>query len=207
GPSYRYATFEAVGAAWIFSSEPIIEKAMPWINFGKLRGSFGIAGNDQIGNYLYLDSWQPTRHIYGGMSGLSPARLFNPDYRWEETKKMEFALEMGLFENRVLLTAAWYRHRSGNQLIAYQLPRTTGFAAINRNLDALVQNTGAEVSLETKPINRRMFTWQAALTLSIPRNKLLAFPELENSSYSNDFAIGHPLNIRKSHHLAGVNAI
>src|SRR5690606_20398911 len=112
----RYAGFGAIGAAWIFSEENWLSgKGGIW-SFGKLRASYGITGNDNIGNYQYLDTYG-TANPYQGIAGLYPNRLFNADYAWETNRKLEAALDLGFVDDRILLSAAWFRNRSGNQLL------------------------------------------------------------------------------------------
>ena len=207
GPGKQFATFGAIGAAWIFSSEPFIESVAPWLSFGKLRGSYGSSGNDQIGNYRFLDTWTSTNLPYEGGAGLQPSNLYNGDFSWETNRKAELAMELGVFDNRFLLTAAYFRNRSSNQLINYKLPIQTGFNSILRNFDAMVQNSGLELVLESKFINSKDFTWSSTLNFSIPRNKLVKFDGLEKSSYANTYFIGEPLSTRKIFEYLGVDPI
>src|SRR5690606_7505588 len=113
----QYANFGAVGAAWIFSEEAFIKNQLPFISYGKLRGSYGTTGNDQIGNYGFLDTYTPSGLSYQGIQGLQPLQLYNPDYGWELNKKLETVIEMGLFKDRINFALAYYRNRSSNQLV------------------------------------------------------------------------------------------
>ncbi|MAP80979.1 MAG: SusC/RagA family protein [Aequorivita sp.] len=199
--SYRYGNFGAIGAAWIFSEQ----LKLPWLNFGKLRGSYGITGNDQIADYQFLQNYFLVDHSYDGNIGLEPARIYNPNYQWEENKKREVAIELGLFKGALNLSTAYYNNRSSNQLIDYSLPATTGFPSIQANLNAIVENSGFEFELLGRVVRKEHFKWNSSLNLSLPKNKLVAFPGLENSTYSNQFVIGQPLNILKLYNLKGVN--
>lgn len=201
GPGKRYGNFGAIGAAWIFSKE-INE---PWLSFGKLRASYGITGNDQINDYEYMNTYTISDFPYNGNIGLEPARLYNANYQWEQNEKKEIALELSLFKNRLNINTAYFNNRSSNQLINYALPGTTGFTSIQANLDALVQNSGWEFDISGKLINNINLKWNAAVNLSLPNNKLLEFPGLENSTYANQFVIGQPLNIVKLYKFNGVN--
>ncbi len=80
GPGKQFGNFYAAGAAWIFSQENFIQSAVPALSFGKLRGSYGLTGNDQIGNYQYLNTYTPTTYPYLGSTGLRITRLLNPDF-------------------------------------------------------------------------------------------------------------------------------
>ncbi len=204
GPDNRYSTFGAVGAAWIFSKEKWFEN-ITWLSFAKLRSSIGTAGSDLIGDYQYLDTYQTGQNSYEGVSMISPVRLFNPNFGWEETRKFEVALEAGLFNNRLNFTGAYYNNRSSSQLVGIPLPGTTGFASIQSNLDATVQNRGWEFSLDARILGQGEFKWNTTANWSAPRNGLTSFPGLEGSTYANTLVLGYSTNIRKLYRFLGVN--
>ncbi len=204
GPNKKFASFGAVGAAWIFDREKLFEN-LSWLSFGKLRGSFGTAGSDNIGDYQYIDTYAVSvNHTYNGVTGLIPPRLYNPDYSWEKTTKLEAALETGFFKNRLNLTAAWYVNRSSNQLIGYQLPSTTGFSSVVANLSAEVENRGWELELSGKPLVGKL-RWETGFNITFPKNRLISFPGLEGSTYANQYVIGQSTSIVKVYELAGMD--
>lgn len=206
GPGRRFTNFFSVGGGWIFSGYKVIKNNFPFLSFGKLRGSFGTSGNDQIGDYKFYDLWTTSTVQYQQNPGFFPSSLFNPNLRWESTQKFELAIETGLIRDRLLLSASYYRHRSRNQLISYQLPTQTGFAGVIKNLDALVENSGWEFSLTSRIIQSKFWKWNVNANLTIPKNVLLAFPGLEQSSYASQYEIGKPIGIVKRYHYLGVNA-
>lgn len=204
GPGKQFANFGAVGAAWLFSREKWFA-GQDVLSFGKIRGSYGSAGNDQIGNYQFLNTYASTGIGYGGLVGVAPLRLYNPDFGWETNKKLEAAVEAGFFKDRIFVTAAFYDNRSSNQLVGIPLPATTGFATVQYNLDAVVQNRGVEFTLSTVNFHRDDFRWETHFNISFSKNKLLSFPNLEGSTYRNQLVIGEPLNIKKMYHFTGLN--
>ncbi|SHI47316.1 TonB-linked outer membrane protein, SusC/RagA family [Mesonia phycicola] len=191
GRDKRFANFGAIGGAWLFSEETFFKEKVEWLNFGKLRASYGTTGSDQIPDYGYLDTYQPTT----GPGGLYATQLVNPDYSWEVNKKLETAVEVGLLENRLQVGVSWYRNRSSNQLVGYPLPATTGFATVQANLPAVVENTGWEFSLSTTNIKTKNFQWQSNINLTIPQNKLIEFDGIEETAYQNIYRVGEPLDI------------
>lgn len=205
GPGKRFANFGAVGAAWIFSKEDWFSGSLPAFSFGKLRASYGSTGNDQIGDYQYLNLYASSGYSYDNLPGIQPVRLFNADFSWESNKKLEAAIDLGLLQDRIFLTTAWYRNRSSNQLVGIPLPGSTGFTSIQSNLDAVVQNTGWEFELRLVPFERKELGWQASLNLSIPKTELISFPGLESSTYAQQYVIGEPLDIVKAYHYEGVD--
>lgn len=204
GPGKQFANFWAVGAAWVFSEEKFLQDNSI-LSFGKLRTSYGTTGNDQIGDYQFLDTYVSSGNTYNGTIGLQPIRLFNPEFGWETNKKFEAALETGFFQDRIFLTSAYYNNRSTNQLVGIPLPGTTGFQTLQGNLDATVQNTGVEFTLSTKNISRNDFSWTTNFNISFNRNKLLSYPGLETSPYANTYVVGQSVNIVKLYHYTGFN--
>ncbi len=198
----RYGNFGALGIAWLFTEN----LNLSWLNLGKLRGSYGITGNDQIGDYQYLQTYTISDFPYDGNIGLQPSRLYNPNFKWEENVKKEAALEVGMLNHRVLLSAGYYNSRTSNQLINYALPWTTGFGSIQANLNAVVENSGWEFELKGSIFGSTDFKWDTTFNFTLPKNKLLEFPGLEDSSYAKQYVIGEPLSIIKLYKLKGVNA-
>nr|WP_294921781.1 SusC/RagA family TonB-linked outer membrane protein [uncultured Flavobacterium sp.] len=205
GPGNQFANFGAVGAAWIFTKERFF-KDISWLSFGKLRGSYGTTGNDQIGDYQFLDTYTSSGLNYDNNVGLQPSRLYNPDFGWETNKKIEAALEMGFLQDKIFLTAAWYQNRSSNQLVGIPLAGTTGFQSMQANLDAVVQNTGFEFTIRTQNFNTQNFKWTTSLNLTFARNKLISFPGLSASPYNEQYRIGEPLNIELNYKYTGIDS-
>lgn len=204
GPGKQFATFGAVGVAWLFSKENFL-KENTVLSFGKLRASYGSSGNDQIGDYQYLNTYTSSGLSYNGIIGLDPTRLYNPDFSWETNQKLETAIEMGFLGDRIYFTVAWYRNRSSDQLVGIPLPGTTGFSSINANLNATVQNMGLEFTLRTLNIDSNNFKWTTNFNISASQNKLLSFPGLEGSTYASRYVIGESTSIVKTYLFKGVN--
>ncbi|PZR29621.1 MAG: SusC/RagA family TonB-linked outer membrane protein [Citrobacter freundii] len=204
GPDSRYANFGAVGMGWIFSSERFAMQ-IPGLSFGKLRMSYGTTGNDQIGNYQYLDTWSPSFQSYQGNNGLRPTRLFNPHYSWEVNKKAELALELGFLHDKLLITGAYFRNRSSNQLVNYNIPAQTGFTSVLRNFPAVVQNSGIELSTTANIINTGSIKWSLSANISFPENKLISFPGIEMTAYASQLEIGRSLQLIRAFEYLGVD--
>ncbi|HVK47899.1 MAG TPA: SusC/RagA family TonB-linked outer membrane protein [Pseudobacter sp.] len=205
-PGRQFDNFGAAGAAWVISNEQWMNK-LSFISFAKIRGSVGITGNDQIGDYRYLDTYSPTNTFtYLGMSGILPTRVFNDTYGWESNKKMEMAIEFGLFKDRIFVTLARYRTIADNQLVLAPLAPSTGNSNVQENLQAKIRNTGTELEIASTNIDKGDFSWRTTFNISFQRNKLLSFPGLEFSSYRETYVIGEPLSITAaSYRFVGVN--
>lgn len=208
GPGKQFAMFGAVGAAWIFTEEDFTKNASPVLSFGKLRMSYGTSGNDQIGNYQFLDTYSSSAGQYLGSIGLKPDRLYNPDFAWEENRKFETGLELGFLNDRIFAKLSYFRNRTSSQLVGFPLPATTGFTSIQGNFPATVQNTGVEIELTTEIIDKTDFKWSTTFMITVPRNKLVEFPNLESfPQYSSLYVVGEPLSIRKLYNYTGVDPI
>jgi hypothetical protein len=205
GPDNRSANFAAVGGAWIFSQEKFADKILPFLNFGKLRASYGTTGNDQIADYSFLSIYSSTGARYQTGTGLGPIRFENPVLGWEENRKLEMALEFGLFNDRILSSIAWFRNRTSNQLINYPLPSHTGFTDVLQNIDAVIENTGWEFELSTINIDKKDFKWRTNFNASIPKNRLVDYPGLQYSTNASRYVIGQPLNIVRMYEYTGID--
>jgi TonB-linked outer membrane protein, SusC/RagA family len=205
GPGRRFGNFGSVGLGWLFTEENLLKNKIQFVSYGKLRGSYGVTGNDATSDYQYLSRWQTTLYTYDGTLGYIPQNLFNPSLSWASTKKLEVALELGFLKDRILLNAAYYKNRSGDQLVSYNLPKMTGFFNVAANWEATVQNSGIEVSLQSTNLQKGGFTWSSSFNLSIPKNKLLSFPGIESSSYLTRYVVGQSLNTVLGFKYAGVS--
>lgn len=204
GPGKQFANFGAIGAAWLFSNESFIQENFSFISYGKLRTSYGSSGNDQIGDYAFLDTYT-SGGLYQGVKGIGPTKLYNPDFAWELNRKFEAGFELGFLEDKFILSGSFYKNRSSNQLVNYTLPGTTGFSSIRQNFPATVENKGWELELRTKNFQNSKLKWTASVNMTIPSNKLIEFPGLESSTYRNTYVVGKSLGIRKMYHYIGVD--
>ncbi|WP_083505359.1 SusC/RagA family TonB-linked outer membrane protein [Pedobacter ginsenosidimutans] len=194
GPGNKYGNFGSIGWAWNFADEKFIQN-LNLFSYGKLRGSYGVTGNDQFENYSFMDTYTSTTSSYGGNPGFYPTRLANQDFKWEANRKMEVGLELGFLKDRIRFTSSFYRNRSDNMVVRNApLPAQTGFSTYITNLDALVQNQGVEFDLNATPIKSPGFTWDVSFNLSISRNKLLSLPDELFTLYGNTYAVGSSLN-------------
>ncbi|WP_345948954.1 SusC/RagA family TonB-linked outer membrane protein [Mucilaginibacter sp. PAMB04274] len=207
GPDRQFGHFGAVGAAWVFSEEKFVKDKLDWFSFGKLRGSYGIVGSDEIGNYKYLDTYtSAATSVYATVAALQPTRIANNEFQWESTKKLEIGLELGFLKDRLSLTSSYYRNRSGNQLLDFSISPQTGFASYQANLPATVQNSGVEFLLTSTNIRNKSFTWTTSFNIAKNDNKLLTYPGIEKTSYYSRFIVGNPISAYYVYQYNGINA-
>jgi TonB-linked SusC/RagA family outer membrane protein len=212
GDANKYHNFWGVGGGWIFSQEKWLQQNLSIISFGKLRTSYGTTGNDNIPDFSYLsvyDISNPTI-LYQGNIGLNANSIANPHLQWEETRKWQTGLDLGFIGDRVDISATYVRNRSSNQLVQYTLPNLTGFSSFLENLPATIQNTSWEFIVSSVNVKLTNFSWTSSANLTIPRNRLVSFPGIENTSYASGGAgvkIGQPIGVIQTSHYAGVNPV
>lgn len=203
GPNRKFGNFGSVAAAWIFSKEAWAIRAIPWMNFGKIRASLGTTGNDQIGDYSYIDLYTVNSNLYQANPGFIPGRLTNPFYGWERATKFEVGLELGALKNKIKAEISYYRNQTRDQLVQYPLPTTTGFASIVANLPAILLNSGLELNFSTINIENKSFVWKSDFNISSPKNKLVSFPGIQYSTYARKYIVGEPTSISFRYNYLG----
>lgn len=206
GPGKQFGNFGAIGAGWVFSEESFM-KNLNFLSFGKLRGSMGVTGNDRVGDYQYISKWLSTTSAvpYQGTPGIYPYNLENPDYAWERNRKWEMAMELSFLKDRIFISADYYLSKTDNQLTGLTLPSQVGYVYVNANMDAVLQNSGWEFMLNTTNIQSNNFSWKTSFNLTIPRNKLIAYPGLEDTYYASVWSIGKPVTTSKWIKYEGVD--
>jgi TonB-linked SusC/RagA family outer membrane protein len=207
GPGRQFGNFGSVGAGWIFTEEHFLKKAIPFLSYGKLSGSYGTSGSDGVAAYNYQPFWASNPNVppFQGVQPDFPQNLYNPNYSWALKKSLNTALDVGMFHDRVLLNATYYHDREGNQLGGYSLPGQTGFASVLENLPANVQNAGWEFAATSNQIKTKNFSWSTTFNITFNRNKLLSFPGLAGSSYAYQYVLGKPVSEIIGYRFKGLN--
>lgn len=206
GPNKQFANFGSVAAGWIFSDEKFMQDKLPFLSHGKIRVSYGTTGNDQINDYRYLDTWTGTGVFPYQNPAIRPLRPANNDYRWELQKSLDLGLDLGFCENKITVSATWNQSRTSDQIISRTLPAQTGFVSIVENYPAVVQNQSLEFELTITKTFSSKLNWNSSLNLTIPRNKLLKFPNIESTVYGkNLLVVGQPLYLAWGYRTAGLD--
>jgi len=207
GPGRQFGSFGSVGAGWIFTQEKPVKKALPFLSYGKIYGSYGTSGSDGIAPYSFQPFYKPNNYIPAvqGIQPNVPQNLYNPDYGWATKRSLNIALDLGFFHDRILFNTTFYRDREGGQLGGYPQPIQTGFGQVLQNLPSSVQNQGWEFALTSTNIQGRDFTWKTNFNIAFNRNKLLGFPNLASSPYAQLYQIGKPTSIVFGYKYEGVN--
>lgn len=207
GSENRYQNFGSVAAGWLFSNSKYVKNNVRWLSFGKLRGSLGTTGNDQIGDYQYLNLFSSTGagNPYQGTQGLLPAGISNAYIQWEKTKKLQGGLDLGFDEDKLLFTVNYFDNRSNNQLLPYPLPGATGTSSVLTNLPALVTNKGWEFTLTKKWFDKADFSWATSVNYTSYKNRLQKYPGLDKSTLNGTYFIGSSTSTKIGYNFLGVD--
>jgi hypothetical protein len=207
GPGNKFGNFGSAGAGWIVSEEAFFKKAIPAVSFLKLSVNYGTNGSDGIAPYMYQRFWSINSSVpvFQGTRPYNPRNLYNPDYSWASKRSWNFSADLGFFQDRLLINSTLYRSRTANQLTDNLLPGQTGFTSVVGNMNATVQNQGWELSIVSENIKSKNFTWSTNFNLTINRNKLIDFFELEKSSFATIYTIGRSVNTVNGYLYKGVN--
>lgn len=191
------ATFPAVALGWVFTSEDFMESASSWLNYGKLRLSWGQNGNRDIGEYDALASLNSSLHPYIDQNGnlyvtsqIYVNRMANKDLKWERTASYNIGLDFSLLNDRLRGSMETYMTETTDLLVNRALPSILGFSSVKANLGKLA-NKGFELSLNGDIIRTNDFTWTSSGSFSFNRRKLKSlYGDMEDILDENGNVVG-----------------
>jgi TonB-linked SusC/RagA family outer membrane protein len=198
----KYATFPSGAFAWIMSDESFMDNAA-FIDFLKLRLSYGAVGNQAIAPYQSLSFSDTERYVFGngGASsiGVVTDKLGNPNLKWETTYTSNAGIDFNAFNNRIGGTIEVYNSKTNDLLVRRSIPVMGGFDNILTNIGE-VNNKGIEVTLNTVNTQKNKFEWTSSITCSYNKNEIVHLFETdlnndgrEDDDVSNSWFIGHPI--------------
>ncbi|MFC6100229.1 TonB-dependent receptor [Olivibacter domesticus] len=174
GENNRYGTFPSAALAWKISEEEFL-KGNRLLNQLKVRTSWGLTGNQEIGDFAYQSTYNGgIPAIWDGqlVTTAAPARLPNPDLKWEQTEQIDVGLDFGLFDNRINGSIDFYQKTTTDMLLNLPIPQSTGFANILTNIGK-IQNKGVDITLSSTNISRENFRWTTDLSMTTLKNKVI----------------------------------
>ncbi|MCH7413500.1 TonB-dependent receptor [Belliella sp. R4-6] len=180
GPNNRWGYFPSVSAGWRINEEAFMQDLDVFSDL-KIRGSFGLTGNQEIGNF----SWRGLvgSGNYLGSPSIVPVQLGNPDLKWENTAQTDIGLDVGLFNGRLTLVADYYYKKTTDLLFARPIPTQNGYGSFQSNVGS-VENKGWEFTVSTVNIDRpNGLNWRTDLNLTFNRNKILELYNGEDVFY------------------------
>lgn len=204
-PGNRNGTFGSVGATWLVSEEPWFKNNISFVSFAKIISSFGVLGGDGIENYLYLDRYTAQSTPYQGKPVLLTAGSSNPDLRWEKKTSFDLALNLEFFKGRISVLANYFRNVSTDLLTLQPLASTTGNQNYLENTSAKIENKGYEFSFNTRNFQGKNFSWTTNFQISLYRNKLLSYPNVDRIAANFSVIEGKTVNGIKLLNYVGVD--
>ncbi|GAA5222342.1 TonB-dependent receptor [Membranihabitans marinus] len=180
GANNKYGTFPSVSVGWSILDEAFLQQAKNLSEL-KLRASYGISGNNRIGNYAALGLLQPNTYVLGqgtgsSVSGFSPSSIANPDLTWETTSQYNIGMEVGAFNDRLFFSVDYYNSETDNLLLNVPIPTVSGFTSALQNLGA-IRNSGVEFLFKGNIINTDDFDWTTNFNISSNKNEVLKLGE------------------------------
>ncbi len=166
GPDNKFGYFPSGAIAWRISRENFLKKA-GWINDLKLRGSYGLTGNQNIGDQTAYTLYSPI--TYAGSGGLIPTQLGNEKVKWESTREADVGIDLSLLGDRLYSTVDYYNRQTGDAILSLPAPQSSSYPTLTQNAVGL-RNRGFEASVGGDIIRTRSFKWAASVNATWNRS-------------------------------------
>ncbi|MCB0608950.1 MAG: TonB-dependent receptor [Lewinella sp.] len=172
GPKTKWGVFPSVSAGWRISEEDFM-KSLEFISSMKLRASWGISGNNGIGDYSHVSILDFANYSFGGSlaPGQVPGNYANSSLSWEESETVDVGFDLGLFNNRIYASFDYYTKTNRNLLLNIPIPTATGFSTALTNIGEVL-NKGWELELTTRNLTGA-FSWTTSINFSHNRNEVV----------------------------------
>ncbi|WP_025764290.1 SusC/RagA family TonB-linked outer membrane protein [Dyadobacter tibetensis] len=174
GPENRFGTFPSASVAWRISDEEFM-KGSRVINDLKLRVSYGLTGNQNIGNFAFITRATAASYVYGNTVnvGNAPQNIGNPNLQWETSKQFDIGADMSLYGGRVHATIDFYDKRSQDLLVSTPIPLTAGVSVDPILNIGSLKNTGIEFGITSRNIRKKNFSWTTDFNITHNTNRVL----------------------------------
>ena len=196
GPNNKWGYFPSFSLGWNAKNEEFLKDGS-WLSALKLRGSWGINGNDQIGSFRYAVYMSSGNNYTFGSGangsetisiGAKPNGLANPNAKWEQSIQTDIGVDMGFLGNRVTFTADWYNKVTSGMLMDMQVPGYAGDSAPIGNVGTM-SNSGVELDLGYRD-DYGDFSWSISANATYTRNVLTELGDDATSLYGSSHKIG-----------------
>ena len=172
-PDHRWGNFWSLGGAWIISKEKWFNA--PWVDELKFKASYGEQGNDNIGSYLYTDTYSIVPS--GGGAGVKPSSTKgNETITWEKNGNFNTGFEFSFFRGRLAGSIEYFYRRTSDMLAFFALPASSGWSGYYDNVGNM-QNMGAEVELDGTLIRTKDFEWGLNLNFTAYKNEITSIAD------------------------------
>lgn len=212
GEDSKYGYFPSFAFAWKLSEESFIND-LNIFNTAKLRLSWGETGNQEIGNYNSLTTLSGDGNAVINdvlVTAVAPARLANPDLRWETTAQTNVGLDLSFVKGRISTSFDYFKKNTKDMLLHLPIPSTTGYSSVLQNIGS-IKNTGFEAMTETRNLIGQ-FKWNTIVNFTTIKNEVVdlgGIPEITTGSLplSSPISIikpGIPLNSYYGYEVEGI---
>lgn len=177
GPNQKWGYFPSTSLAWQLSEEPFMSFAKSIFSNIKLRSSFGITGNDGIGNYLSQVKFAMGDVYLGGnqiVKGMFPSNPGNKDLKWETTRQLDFGIDFTLFNNRIEVNFDHYIKITEDLLNPISVSTSTGGFETFMGNNGKIENKGFELFIKSNNISTKNFSWVTSFNASCNKNKVVS---------------------------------
>jgi len=205
GADNKYGTFPSVALGWNIANEKFMEKA-DWLNNLKLRLSYGKAGNEAIGVYETLAKMSNAALTMDGQSATAlypSSRMGNSGLGWETTKTFNIGIDFGFLNNRINGNIDFYTSTTTDLLLQRNLPKVSGYSNVYMNMGKTA-NKGLEITINSKNIVTKDFTWGTNLVWSWNKNEIKDLYGDEKSDIGNRWFIGEPISVIYDYEMVGI---
>ena len=201
-PESRVGYFPGVSAAWRISQEKFWK--VDFINDLKLRGSWGIVGNSNVGAYAYRTTY--SGGLYAGINGVSMGLMGNSLLKWEQVEKIDVALDASLLKGRLALSFDYWQTNVNDMILSAPVIHIAGVpgSAVDTNIGKM-KNSGIELQLNATVISSGDFEWTSILNLTTVKNKVLKLAGDDIILAGNSVIVGEPLGVWRVFEYAGVD--
>ncbi|SFR84091.1 TonB-linked outer membrane protein, SusC/RagA family [Maribacter stanieri] len=201
GENNKFGYFPSFAFGWKLNEEEFIPDLFSQL---KLRASWGLTGNQEIGNYNSQLTFQSGPNVVLGNSVLGsviPSRKANDDLKWETTEQFNIGLDAAMLNGRISATLDYFSKNTKDLLFNLPLPLASGYASILSNVGE-VQNKGFEVLINTTNVITDDFKWDTSLNFAAIKNKVVDLGRIESIVTGNIMAVGNTAIIREGDPLA-----
>ena len=193
-PDQRWGLFPAFSAGWVISKESFFKS--DWLTNLKLRVSYGLTGDQEIGDFQYRANWGPG--IYNGVSGLVPQNIGNPNLTWQRNKMFNIGVDYEVKGGKFSGSIEYFKGNRTELLTESVLPATSGFEALTSNAGN-IENSGIEFSLNAYPVRNKNFTWSTSFNISYLKNEIKSlYTDGEQLTAYSDLFATHILKVGES---------
>ncbi len=204
GAAKKYATFPSLSFAWVASEEEFVKNFGAWLNFLKLRVSYGANGNQGIGRYSSFSTMTNNSFVYGSSTaiGVLPNSLGNADLGWESTTSLNFGLDYGVLDQRISGSIDVYTAQTSDVLVSRTLPYATGYHSVWTNIGGIA-NKGVEIALTTVNIKSPL-RWETRFAFSLNRDKITKlYGGAEDKDIGNSWFVGESISAIYDYKMTG----